>query len=86
MEATPQIYMERHPWLGPGTLCPRQAQSSAQKAREKNNAHDTHTAYSDRLDPWSSPGMTAFGTAGNESHNHKARHKGQREEQKSRDP
>jgi len=37
------------------------------KVKEKNNAHDTCTAYSGRLDPWSGPGMTALGKAGNES-------------------
>ena len=30
------------------------------KVKEKNNAHDTCTAYSGRLDPWSQPGMTAL--------------------------
>ena len=30
------------------------------KIKEKNNAHDTCTAYSGRLDPWSQPGMTAL--------------------------
>ena len=67
MIAIPQIYMERHPWLGPGTLCQRHEQNQAQKAREKNNAHDTHNAYCGRLDPWSGPGMTALGKAGNKS-------------------
>ena len=37
------------------------------KVKEKNYAHDTYTAYSGCLDPWSWPGMTALGKAGNES-------------------
>ena len=30
------------------------------KVKEKNNTHDTHTAYSGCSDPWSRPGMTAL--------------------------
>lgn len=67
MIAIPQIYMCTSSLARTWELCPRQAQSSAQKAREKNNAHDTYTAYSGCLDPWSGPGMTALGKAGNES-------------------
>ena len=67
MIAIPQIYMYTSSLAGTRDLMFATRTKLNTKVKEKNNDHDTFTAYSGRLDPWSWPGMTALGKAGNES-------------------
>ena len=67
MIAIPQIYMYTSSLAKTRDLMSATSTKLNTKVKEKNNAHDTCTAYSGRLDPWSGPGMTALGKAGNES-------------------
>ena len=59
MIATPQIYLCTSSLARTRDLMSATSTKHDIKVKEKNNAHDTHNAYSGCSDPWSGPGMTA---------------------------